>query len=69
MQTAVGYDHLLVGQCLLILTDILQGEMVMWQCSQSKGCAKGQEMGLAAQETTAPFPQLWVLIEGWAAPC
>lgn len=48
--------------------DILQGEMVMWQCSQSKGCAKGQEMALAAQETTAPFPQLRVLIEGWAAP-
>lgn len=25
-------------------------------------------MGLAAQETTAPFPQLRVLIEGWATP-
>lgn len=60
-------DLLLLGQCLLIL-DILQREMVMWQRSQSKDFVKGQKMGLAAQETTAPFPQLRVLIEGWVAP-
>lgn len=68
MQTAVGHNHLLLGQCLLIPVDILQGERVMWQCSQSKGCAKGQEIDLAAQETTTPFLQLQELIEGWAAP-
>lgn len=32
---------------------------------QSKGSVKGEEMDLAAQETTAPpFLQLWMLIEG-----